>query len=184
MADSLREVFGYLAAVISLAAYPIYIVEYIGGRTKTHSLTRWMWKYLGLKGNTKIALGYLVGSTINTLLLFKYGSKKWSMLDYVCSLLAVGSIVLLYQNRELAFWALVLAITTDAIAAIPTIWSVTKTSTNEGRAGWTIFLIGALVNLFTIKTWNFQEAGFTIYLITVIGYIVLKTWFPKKTVIV
>lgn len=208
MGDQAREIFGWTAAAVSLVAYVPYIVEYIGGGTKTHPLTRWMWRYLGLKGNTDpkqsswliwaalqlvifqssvaqgvsapalIALGYLVGSSTNAVLLFKYGKGKWELVDYACAVLAAGSLFLLYETHE-PFWALALAIVTDGIGAVSTLKSVTKDPTSESRAGWTMFLIGGSINLLTIKTWSFQEAGYTVYLIVVIGYVCARVWLPK-----
>lgn len=209
MSDQTREIFGWIAAVVSFAAYLPYIIEYVGGRTKTHPLTRWMWRYLGLHGGTNphqaswmiwaalqyvifassvsqgvsapafIALGYLIGSSTNAILLFWYGEKKWGRVDFGSATLAVASLFLLYITKD-AFWALLLAIVTDALGAIPTVIGVTKSPKDESRAGWTIFLIGVLINLLTIKTWNFQEAGYTLYLILVIGYVCLNVWRPRK----
>ncbi len=85
------------------------------------------------------------------------------------------SLALLFLVRA-PFWALLLAILSDGIAAVPTVIAVTKNPASESRAGWSIFLAGAFLNLFAVKTWNFQEAGYTIYLIVVIGYICAHAW--------
>lgn len=200
-----KEIIGYIAAGISFLAYIPYIVEYVGGSTKTNPLTKWMWKYCGLRGDTKphqaswliwatlqwvifstttgpakwIAFGYLIGSSLNTILLFWYGEKKWSWLDISCLLLALASITLLYVVKD-EFWALVFAITADGIGAVPTIVGVTKNPKDESRLGWSIFMVGTLVNIFAISKWGFQEAGFTIYLLFVIGYVAINVWRSRK----
>jgi hypothetical protein len=208
----IREIIGWVAAGISFLAYPIYIVEYVGRWTKTHPLTRWMWKCFGLHGATAphqaswliwaglqyiifrssrdqgasattwIILGYLIGSIANAILLFWYGEKKWGWLDYSCLMFGAVSLVLLYVQHNL-FWALVLSITADGIAAIPTVIGVTKNPRDESRVGWSLFLFGALINTLAINTWNFQEAGYTIYLLVVIGYVTIHVWRPRHPVI-
>ncbi len=211
MTPEIQQIIGYVAATISFLAYIPYIIEFVGGRTKTHPLTYWIWKYGNLSGGTNprqaswlvwaalqyvifsssreqgatdsawIAFGYLIGSSLTAILLFWYGDKKWGKLDVFCGALAVASLILLYGTRN-SFWALMLAIATDAIAAIPTIVSVTKEPKNESKLGWSVFLVGVLVNLGAIKELNFQEAGFSFYLLLVIGYINLRVWlvFGKK----
>lgn len=200
-----KEVIGYIAAGISFLAYIPYIVEYVGGWTKTHPLTSWMWKYCGLQGNTSphqaswfiwatlqwiifssstgpakwIAFGYLIGSSLNALLLFWYGERKWSWLDITCLVLASVSIVLLYVAKD-EFWALFFAISADGIGGIPTVVGVTKNPKDESRLGWSIFMAGAFLNIFAVREWNFQEAGFTIYLLFVIGYVTLNVWRARK----
>lgn len=211
MTQQVREAIGWVAAGISLLAYLPYIVEYIGGSTKTNPLTHWMWKYFGLHGGTSphqaswliwaglqyvifkssrdqgasastwIALGYLIGSATNAVLLFWYGEKKWGWLDYSCAALGTISLLLLYGEHNL-FWALVLAIVTDGIAAIPTIVGVTRYPQGESRLGWALFMLGAAINILAIGALNFQEAGYTIYLIAVIGYITVNAWRPRHTV--
>lgn len=209
MDDHSRQLIGWAAAIVSFLAYPPYIVEFIGEPTKKFWATRWMWKYLKLKGGTRpnqvswliwallqvvifissrqqgasattwIALIYLIGSTLTAILLFWYGQREWKLLDVACGLLGGVSLLLLLAVKAPG-WALLLAIITDGIAAIPTLVGVTESPAKEPRLGWSIFMLGAVINLLAIKTWNFQEAGFTVYLIAVIGYINCQVWFRQS----
>lgn len=205
MSDQARQIIGFVAAGISFLAYLPYIVEFIGGRTKTHPVTKWMWQYLGLHGGTRphqaswliwaglqyviftssrgpaawIAFGYLIGSSLVAVLLFWYGEKKWGRLDVTCGVLALISLALLYGSRDVL--ALALAITTDAIGAVPTVVGVTRSPQDESRVGWTVFMVGAAINILAVGAWSFQEAGYTMYLIPVIGYITLNAWRPRHT---
>lgn len=211
MTHHIREIIGWVAAGISLLAYPVYAVEYIGGWTKTNPLTRWIWKLFGLHGETSphhaswliwaglqyiifrssrdqgasattwIILGYLIGSTTNAILLFWYGERKWSLLDYFCLCLGTISLALLYVQHD-PFWALVLAIAADGSAAIPTVIGVTRKPKDESRLAWALFMTGALINVLAVDTWNFQEAGYTIYLLIVIGYVTFTVWRPRQIV--
>ncbi len=111
MTDEARAVMGWIAAGVTILAYPPYIVEFVGGWTKTHPLTRWMWTRLGLKGGTKphqvswliwgtlqlvillssweqgasattwIVLMYLIGTSSIGLLSLKYGESSWTPLS-------------------------------------------------------------------------------------------------------
>ncbi len=205
MTDHAREFVGWAAAIVSFLAYPPYIVEFIGEPTKKFRLTRWMWSALKLKGGTRphqvswliwallqvvifassrqqgasattwIALMYLVGSLITAAFAYCFGDRRWVPLDITCGILGLMSLGLLIAVKA-PFWALLLAITTDGIAAAPTIIGVTKRPADEPKLGWTIFVVGAAINLLAVKTWNFQEAGFTIYLLFVIGYINAMVW--------
>ncbi|GEM_PF-3135282 len=205
MDDHGREIIGWVAAIISFLAYPPYIVEFIGEPTKKFWATGWMWKCLHLRGGTAprqaswliwsllqvviftssrqqgisattwIALMYMIGSATTAVFTFKYGESRWKRLDVACGVLGVLSLLLLIVIRA-PLWALILAITADGIAALPTVVGVTKDPASESKLGWTIFLVGAVVNLLAVKAWTFQEAGFTLYLIVVIGYICSQVW--------
>ncbi len=205
MSDHDRQLIGWVAAIVSFMAYPPYIVEFIGEPTKKFWATRWMWKYLPLEGKTNphlaswliwallqvvifngsrqqgasattwIVLMYLIGSLMTAAFVWFYGDRNWETLDIFCACLGGVSLALLLVVKA-PFWALLLAINTDGIASIPTLVGVTKKPADEPRLGWTIFLLGAGVNLLAVKTWNFQEAGFTIYLLVLIGYICGQVW--------
>lgn len=209
MTDQGHQIFGWIAAGVTALAYPPYIVEFVGGWTKRHPLTRWMWTRLGLKGGTQprqvswliwgalqlvillssrqqgasattaIVLIYLIGSSSIGILSLKYGEKGWTRLDVACGFLGTASMVLLFVVKA-PFWALLLAIATDGIAAIPTAVAVTANPEGESRVGWSLFFAGAVLNLFAVKTWNFQEAGYTFYLIGVIGYVCANAWRPRR----
>lgn len=209
MTDISREVIGWTAAIISFLAYFVYIIEFIGGWTKKNPLTAWMWKHCGLHGETTprqaswiiwaalqvaiflssreqgatsatwIALGYLVGSSFTGILLFWYGDKKWKWYEFVCLVFAGISLTFLFYIHN-PFWSLVIAIATDGIGGISTAIAVTKNPGGESKLGWTMFFIGALVNTLAIKAFTFEEAGFTMYLIIVIGYITVQSYRKKK----
>jgi hypothetical protein len=197
-----HDLFGWVAAIVSFVAYPIYIVEFVGGPTKNHWATRWIWRVFRLKGatdphqvtwllwsvlsftiyfsstqqgstsTTSVPLFYCVGSTITAILLIKYGEHSWKRLDVVCGILAVVSLALMLTVPA---WALALAITTDAIAAIPTVIGVARNPRSESLVGWSFFMTGALINLGAIKNLTFADAGYAFYLVLVIGYIFLWT---------
>lgn len=144
-------------------------------RRRENQLSSWE---QGASASTCIVVMYLIGTSSIGLLSLKYGESSWTRLDVVCGILGVVSLVLLFLAHA-PFWALLLAITCDGIAGIPTVVAVTKNPGTESRAGWTIFFLGAFLNLFAIKTWNFQEAGYTIYLLAIIGYICAHLWFRR-----
>ncbi len=186
-----REIVGWVATVISCFGFIPYVVEYIRGKTSPHQSSWIIWAGLqyiifkssrdqGASASTWINLGYLIGSSTNAVLLFWYGSRRWGRLDYICGGLGLISLGLLYSNQSNISLALFLAILTDGIASTPTVVGVTKQPETESRLGWSVFMVGATLNLFSIKRWNFPEAGFTIYVVIVIGYIVANVWRHKS----
>ena len=168
---------GILAALISSAAYLVYIVEFMGGRTKTHPLTRWMWRTLGLKGDTRprlitwviwmsltcttVIINVRDGSTSTAILcgLYFFGNAAllvasvkcgtWNLkwYDFICLALGVIALVLLFREDSPRA-ATALIILADTIAGIPTFASVIRKPEAESRVAWRIFFVGSLVNVF------------------------------------
>lgn len=171
---------GILAAVVSSAAYPVYIVEFVGGSTKSHPLTRWMWDRLGLTGDTHPRLvSWLVWMLLTltivltnvrdgspatavvcgvyfcgnlALLVASLRSGTWELrwYDLVCFLLGAAALVLLYREDSPRA-ATALIIIADVIAGIPTFVGVIANPAGESRVAWRIFFTGSVLNVFSFE---------------------------------
>ena len=171
-------VMGALAALISSFAYPIYIVEFTGGWTKTHWLTAWMWPMFNLQGGTHPRLVtwilwlMLTGTTVliqvrdgyyfpailcamyffgNLSLLVSSlacGTWKIKWYDVICFGLGILALVLYIREGDEKI-ATTLVITADLIAGIATFTSVIDHPENESKIAWWIFFIGGSINIFS-----------------------------------
>ncbi len=167
---------GALAALVASAAYFVYIVDFVGGRTRSHPLTRWMWNRFGLTGDTHprlvswlvwmlltltmaiinvrngspataIMCGvYCCGNLALLIASLKCGTWKIKWYDPVCFLLGGIALILLF-GEDSPRAATVLVIVADIIAGIPTFAGVVTNPEGESRIGWRIFLAGGLINV-------------------------------------
>lgn len=167
---------GVIAATISSLAYPIYLVEYMGGWTKTHPLTAWMWPTFGLKGDVHprfvswfiwmllaltlflsavkadaiapacICLAYGLGNLALLLASLKRGSWEMRWYDPICIILGIVALVFLYREDDPES-ATALSIVADVIAGFSTFTAVISRPQDESRTAWNIFFIGGALNV-------------------------------------
>lgn len=184
-----RELVGIVAFIVTAPAYVVTIVELVGGRTKTHPLTAWMWPVLGLRGGTAprfvswflwcvvnavifvssknqgasatnyLPIIYGVGSGAVAISAIRYGTFKIELIDVICTLLTAGSIVLLL-GADSDYWALRFAVIADVAATVPTFYGLMRNAKSESLAGWSIFLAGSACNMFAFSTTNVREWTF------------------------
>lgn len=202
---SMYEWFGIIAALVSFSAYPTFIIEFVGGRTKEWRITGWMWTKLGLKGGIQphpmtwalwvplqllilktsfdlkawatlfMPAAFLLGCLSVAWFAWRYGDRKIDRVDIICAAITVVSAILEFRFKEPA-WSLLFAIVADFSAMWPTIVIATKNPASESRLGWTIFTLGALINLLAVDQWTFGKAGFTVYVVVACGYMAAITW--------
>jgi hypothetical protein len=169
----------FVAALGSLLAASVYVRSMFKGQTKPNRITWLMWTIAPLVA-TAASISNGVGwavipvfmSGFTPLLVFtaSFFSKKayWklSTFDYVCGILSGLAVVLwlLTSNPNLA---IIFAIISDALAAVPTL---TKAWHNpETESAWP-FIIGTfspLTSFLAATTWTFSELAFPIYLIAI-----------------
>ena len=179
--SELSNIIGIVAAVIALFAYIPYVQGTLSGKTKPNRASWIIWSIVGII----IAASYISAGATSTiwiplinafcltfvaLLSFRYGEGGWTALDKIC--LATSGI-------SLVFWflsgspliALGINIFIDAIGALPTIKKTYYRPEEENKAAWAIFFVAYTVNLLAIEEWNFEIAGYPIYLFILVAIV-------------
>ncbi len=168
-----------IAAVGSLLAAFVYIRSMLVGNTKPNRVSWLMWAIAPLIA-TAAALSNGVGWAVlpvfmagfSPFLIFAasfYTKKaywKLSTFDYVCGALSGLALIMWWLTKEPNI-AIVFAIASDALAAVPTL---TKALTNpETESVWPFLIgvFGAASSLAVATLWTFSEYAFPIYLIIV-----------------
>ncbi len=182
-----------IAAVASLLAAFVYIRSMFVGGTKPNRVSWLMWAIAPLIA-TAAALSNGVGWAVlpvfmagfSPFLIFtaSFFAKKayWrlSSFDYVCGALSAIALIMWWLTKDPNV-AIILAISSDALASIPTL---TKSWTNpETESVWP-FIIGvfaAASSLAVATLWTFSEYAFPAYLI-IINIMVLLAFYNKHLI--
>ena len=169
----------FVAALGSLLAASVYIRSMFRGQTKPNRITWLMWTIAPLvataasvSNGVDWAVIPVFISGFSPLLVFtaSFFSKKayWklSTFDYLCGMLS-GLAVALWLLTNNPNLAIIFAIISDALAAVPTL---TKAWHNpETESAWP-FIIGTfspLTSFLAATTWTFSELAFPTYLIAI-----------------
>ncbi len=168
-----------IAAVASFVAAFVYIRSMFVGGTKPNRVSWLMWAIAPLIA-TAAAISNGVGWAVlpvfmagfSPILIFtaSFFAKKayWrlSSFDYVCGALSAIALFMWWLTKNPNI-AIVFAISSDALASIPTL---TKAWTNpETESVWPFIIgvFGAASSLAVATLWTFSEYAFPIYLIIV-----------------
>lgn len=179
---------GIFAGVVRLIGFVPYIISISKGYTKPNRATWLVWSILTIK----LAAGYwFVGardtfwvpaiSVILTLTVFtlslKYGTKGWTSFDRKCLVAAAFGLILWWIYDEPLF-AVLTALATDIVGAMPTIKKVWFEPESEDRLSWTLFFLSSVANVFAIERWAFGIAVYPISMLIsdglVAGFVLLR----------
>ncbi len=169
----------FVAAVASLLAALAYIRSMLKGGAKPNRVSWLMWSiapFIATAAAVSSSVGwaalpvFMSGFSPFLIFLASFASKKahWTLksFDYFCGSLSVLALVLWYVTSEPNV-AIVFAMASDALAAVPTFTKAWKHP--ETEVGWP-FLVGvfnASASFSAITTWNFSAYAFPVYLIVI-----------------
>ncbi len=178
------------AAITSLFAAMAYIRSMFKGNTKPNRVTWLLWAIApliaaaaSLSNGLSWAILPVFMSGFCPLLIFVasiFTKAYWktSAFDYACGVLSALALVLWAVTKEPNV-AIVFAIASDALAAVPTITKAWRYPETESIWPYATGLFGPAAGLFTITLWSFSQYAFPIYLL-VINVILVATVFNKK----
>lgn len=190
----LNENFVIVGAFISFFGALSYLKDTLKGKAKPNKVSWFVWTlapFIAFWATVQQGVGiqslltFMVG--FNPLLIFlaSFVNKKayWKVtkLDLTCGTLAIAGLIL-WQITNIANLAIFFSIFADGIAAIPTI---IKSYNEPETENPNVFLgsgIAALITLFTIKMWDFEQYAFPAYIfgICALLFVLIKFRIGKK----
>ncbi len=180
-----------LGVVANVFGVLYYVRDTWHGQTKPNRITWLMWSLAPLIGTVAAlsdgvswatlpvfmtgfgALLIFLASFVNPLSYWKLG-----ILDYVCGLLSALALVLWWITKEPNI-AIVFAITSDGVAAVPTLIKSWKYPETESVVAYMAGLLSALTSFAALKLWGFSELAFPVYLVIANAILVFAVWKHK-----
>lgn len=187
----MHQFFGILATVIILGACIPYIRDILAGKVKPARSTRLMFLALlivatlqshdlGSKWSLLLLLGEILQGSVILVLSIKYGLGGLSKLDILCYSLLLIDIVFWVSTSNTRI-ALLLTISADLIACVPTIAKVIRKPKSETPLFWFIGGAAALFAIFAEKEFKFDTIIFPVYLMLVNWIIGVLTFRKDKS---
>jgi hypothetical protein len=166
-----------IGVAINLAGSATYIRNTLRGRTKPNRVTYLMWGIAPLIA-TAAAISKGVGWAVvpvfmsgfcpMMVLLSSFANQQafWKLgkLDYVCGAFSALALVLWALTKQPTI-AIILAIASDGLAALPTLLKAWDHPETETGISYVFSVFGAATTFAAVKDWSFAECGFVIYLI-------------------
>jgi hypothetical protein len=182
------EMLGIIAGIIGLAGYIPYIISIIKGETKPNKASWFIWTVVGgllafsyaAEGDINaiwVPIGYFVGPLIVAILSLKYGYSTWSMVDKICIVIAVISIIPWWLSHD-ATITLLINLIIDFMGAIPTVIKTYREPETEDFLAWTMFFIANTLLIIVVDVWN-VSALYPVYLFFLAGTIFVLTLMDK-----
>ena len=180
---------GWLAGVLSLAAFVPYIVAILRGQTRPNRATWWIWTAAGLvlgasyyasgaETTIWVPVSYIIGPAVTAVLAIRYGEGGWSPLDRGC-LMGAGSGLLFWWWFNSPVVALVMTLGVDFAGAVPTIRKAYLAPQTEDRLAWALFIAGNFFNLLAVDRWEFAIAIYPVYFFLASGIIAALVLRPR-----
>ena len=181
----------FVAAFATLLATYAYIRSMFKGGAKPNRISWLMWSiapFIATAAAISNGVGWAVlpvfMSGFSPFLIFtasfvtKKASWKLSSFDYVCGILSGLALVLWYATKDPNV-AIVFAIASDALAAVPTLTKAWNHPDTESPWPFIVGVFNASTSFAAATMWTFSEYAFPAYLI-VINIMLLFSVYNKK----
>lgn len=157
-----------------------YLISTVKGKTKPNRVTWFLWALAPLIAFSAqlhegvSVLGslttFMVGFNPALIFIASFVNKKAyfkaTRLDYVCGALAILGLIGWKLSHD-ANLAILLAISADALAGVPTIIKSYKEPETENYKVFIGGFLSAAITLLTIKVWHFANYAFTLYILLI-----------------
>ena len=160
-----------------------YVIETIQGKVKPNRVTWFLWglspliafaaqiqQGVGIQALLTFIIGFIGVAVFISSFLNKKAYWKIGKLDIVCGILSLLGLFLWFITK-VGNIAIAFSILSDLLAAIPTIIKSYKEPETENYLLYFTNSISGLITLLTIKNWNFETFGFTLYVTICSGLI-------------
>jgi len=175
----------FVGAAVQMIGVFFYIKETLKGNTRPNKVTWLLWAiapliaaFAAISDGVKWSVLPVFVAGLGPLLIFlaSFVNKKsyWKLekIDYACGIFSVLSLILWWITKE-PIVAIIFSILSDALAAIPTVVKSWKYPETENVNNYAACLFNALTSFSVIKTFNFTEIAFPIYLVLINAILVI-----------
>ncbi|MFA6256956.1 MAG: hypothetical protein WCT29_01450 [Candidatus Paceibacterota bacterium] len=175
----IAEQFAYISIAITLVGYFFYLKEVLLGTTRPNLVSWVLWMlppFIGVFFQLKAGAGlsiipiFLAGFGPFLVVVFSLfrKNKYWEIriFDIYCGLLSLFALLLYIFTHNLSI-AIVFAILSDGLAAIPTILKTWKFPETESIGPYVAGIASNILGLLVIRYWIFTIYSFSAYLILV-----------------
>lgn len=188
------ERFIFVAVALILFGDFTYLIYTIKGKVKPNRVTWFLWALapliafaaqlsqgVGLFSLTTFAFGGFPLLIFFASFLNKKAYWKITKFDLICGALAIAGLIL-WQVTQVGNWAILFAIASDGLAAVPTIVKSYKAPETENYQVYLFNAIGSVIVLFAIRQWDFAHYAFPMYIFSVgfILFLLIKFKLGKK----
>lgn len=188
------EIIGKLAGLLSFAAFILYYISIVQGRSRPNRVTWIILTVVGIlilasyyasgaRNTLWIPVAYTIGPLIVALLALKYGEGGASRLDSFCLIGCVVSIIL-WIVTDSPLVTLLINIGIDFLGMVPTLVKSFVDPWSEDLLAWSVTVFSNFLNIVAIERWEFSIVVYPIYMVLVNGFVVLfllKKFLPFKT---
>lgn len=175
----INENFVILGSIISFIGSASYLIDTVKGKVKPNRVSFLMWSlaplvafFAQLKSGVGIQSLMTLTVGLSPLCIFiasffnKNSEWKLTKFDLTCGGLSfIGFII--YLITKDAVLAVALSIAADGLASLPTITKSFSYPETENGSPYLASAISAVLTMLTFKTWNFINAGFSVYIFIV-----------------
>lgn len=190
----------FLGAAVQLIGIWSYIKDTVRGDAKPNRVSWLLWSIAPLIG-TAAAISDGVSWAVLPVFMSGFGpllvfiasfvnkNSYWKLekFDYWCGALSLIALVLWWVTK-IPEVAILFAILSDGLAAVPTIIKAWKYPETENAGPFTAGLFNSLTSFAAVKMWNFSNIAFPIYLVIVNITIALAIYrrkiFRNKAIVV
>lgn len=175
----INENFAYLGIVIASLGGLIYFYKTLNGEVQPNRVTWFLWALAPLIAfaaqieqgvGIQVWITFIFGFLPLLVFVASFVNKKsfWKItkLDLVFGLFSLVGLVL-WQITGVGNVAIAFSIIADGMAAVPTIIKSYYYPQTENYFAYLTSAIGAAITLLTIKIWNFETFGFSLYILIV-----------------
>ncbi|MCA9325365.1 hypothetical protein KDA23_04860 [Candidatus Saccharibacteria bacterium] len=171
----MKEALAIIGALLILGSPLPYIIDIVKGKTKPNIVTWFTWSLLtGIAAAALFAEGQpragqlLVADTAGTLAIVLFGLRHGiAKLDWIDGLLQLGAIVglVLWLVFNSPMIAIVMTITVDLLATIPTLRHSWSEPDEETTITFVLCAVAALLTLLSLKTYDVSGWIYPVYLL-------------------
>jgi hypothetical protein len=180
---------GIIASLLCFLYSVPYIIAILQGKTRPNRASWWIWLTIGTimcvsyystgGGSTIWALVCgVIAQLVIAILSIKYGEGGWNRFDRMC-LFGAGISLLFWWWFNSPFLAVLINISMDMMAALPTLKKSYYNPETENVFSWMLYSVGSFLNLFTIEHWSITLSALPIYVFCVNTAITVVLLRPK-----
>lgn len=171
----LPEYFVYIGVGINAIGAVSYLIDTVRGRVQPNRVTWFLWALaplvtvaaqldqgVGIQALLTFSVGFLPALVVIASFFNKKAVWKITRFDIFCGFLSLVGLIL-WQITKVGNVAILLSITADLFAGIPTFRKAYSYPESESFRAFFLGAIGAVLVLLTITTWTFSVAAFSVY---------------------